>query len=75
MRGQILASLGAGSDCCTVCWGGLAPPGHALVSGNVPEGYAAHEGVAPKAGWRNVAKVARTLGGCKPGATLRTGIV
>lgn len=63
------------------------PPGtlgHALVSGSVPKGYAAHlthlldeapvplvvmaveeaaanEGVAPKAVWRNVAKLARSL--------------
>ena len=58
--------------------------GHALVSGSVPKGYAAHlthlldeapvplvvmaveeaaakEGVAPKAVWRNVAKLARSL--------------
>jgi transcriptional regulator with XRE-family HTH domain len=58
--------------------------GHALVSGNVPKGYAAHlthlldeapvslvvmaveeaaakEGVAPKAVWRSVAKLARSL--------------
>lgn len=58
--------------------------GHALVSGNVPRGYAAHlshllaeapvplivmvveeaamnEGVAPKAVWRNVVKLARAL--------------
>ena len=59
--------------------------GHALVSGSVPKGYAAHlthlldeapvplvvmaveeaaanEGVAPKAVWRNVAKLAKSLG-------------
>jgi len=58
--------------------------GHALVSGSVPKGYAAHlthlldeapvplvvmaveeaaasKGVAPKAVWRNVAKIARSL--------------
>jgi Ni,Fe-hydrogenase III small subunit len=63
------------------------PPGtlgHALVSGSVPKGYAAHlthlldeapvpmvvmaveeaaasEGVAPRAVWRNVAKLAKSL--------------
>jgi hypothetical protein len=59
--------------------------GHALISGNVPKGYAAHlthlldeapvalvvmavedaaasEGVAPKAVWRNVSKLARSPG-------------
>lgn len=59
--------------------------GHALASGSIPNGYAAHlthlldeapvplvvraveeaasqEGLAPRAVWRNVAKLARTLG-------------
>jgi hypothetical protein len=59
--------------------------GHALISGNVPKGYAAHlthlldeapvalvvmavedaaasEGVPPKAVWRNVSRLARSLG-------------
>jgi hypothetical protein len=64
--------------------------GHALVSGSVPKGYAAHlthlldeapvplvvmaveeaaanEGVAPKAVWRNVAKLARSLAAHRQG--------